>query len=149
MVGHGGCLRVDFVAEDTGLVNADPRIGAISEFGARGEERVVADGLVDAELRAGNMGGEKFGAGVGGDGGVHGAGDDLRGDGDFGEGVWRESWAEGGCHSEDGADARVAMRLGVFAKRGLDGRVSIGESCDFGQKAWILDRIGTHTVGFR
>src|SRR5579862_7130016 len=49
--GHGGGLRMDFVAQDAGLVDAELRLGAVAEFGAGGEECVVADSLVDGELR--------------------------------------------------------------------------------------------------
>lgn len=74
---------MDFIAEDAGLINAQSRLGAISEFGARGEEGVVADGLENGELRAMNVCGEKFRAGVGRDGRIHGTGDDLRGENNF------------------------------------------------------------------
>ena len=43
----------------------------------------MADGLENGKLCAMNFGGEKLGACVEGDDGVHGAGDDLRGNGDF------------------------------------------------------------------
>ncbi len=148
MEGHVGGLRVDFVAEDAGLINAEARLSTISEFGARGEECVVADGLEDGELRSGNTRGKEFGAGVDRDSRVHGASDDLRGNGDFGERVRRKGRTDGWCHGENGADARVAMRFGVFDERRLDGGISLGESCDFGEEAGVLDRIGAHAVGF-
>lgn len=71
---------MDFVAEDAGLVYAEFGAGAVSYFAAGGEEGVVADGLENGELRAGDFGGEVFGAGFDGDGRVGGTGDDLNRD---------------------------------------------------------------------
>ncbi len=148
MVSHRGCLRVDFVAEDAGLVDAEFGAGAVSELGAGGQESVVAYRLKDGELGAGNVGGEEFGAGVEGDSGVYGAGNDLRGNGDFGERVRIEGWADGRRHGEDGADARIAMRFGAFAERGLDRWIGFGESGGFGEKSRVLDGVDAHAIGF-
>jgi len=130
------------------LVNADARLGAVSEFGAGAEECVVAYGLENGKLRTLDFGGEKFGAGIEGNDGIHRAGDDLRGDGDFGKRVCRERRAERGSHGEGGADAGIAMGLGVFDEGGLDGWIGFGESRDFGQETRVLDCVGTHAVGF-
>lgn len=62
MDSQGGCLCVDFIAEDAGLINTDPRLGAISELSAGAEERVMTDSLKNGKLSAGNFSGEKFGA---------------------------------------------------------------------------------------
>ena len=74
---------MDFVAQDTRLVNADPRLGAVSEFGAGAEERVMAYCLKNGKLRAWNFGSEKLGAGFDGDDGINRASDDLCRDRNF------------------------------------------------------------------
>jgi len=105
---------MDFVTKDAGLVDAELRLGAVAEFRAGGEEGIVADGLVDRELRMRNFAGEKFGAAFDGHHIINGAGHDLRGDGDFYERIGIEGGANCGSHRENGANARIAMRFGIF-----------------------------------
>lgn len=147
VVGQRGCLRVDFVAEDAGLVDAELRLGAVSELGASGKEGVVAYGLKNGKLRAGNFSSEELGAGLDGDDGINRAGNDLGGDGDFCERVRRKRRADCGGHDEDGEDARIAMGFGAFAESGLERGIGLGESGGFGAQAGVFERIVAHAVG--
>lgn len=64
MVGEVGGLRVDVIAEDARLVEAELGLGLIAERETSRKKGVVADVLDDGKLRAGNMGGEEFCAGI-------------------------------------------------------------------------------------
>lgn len=132
MVGQVGGLRVDFVAEDAGPVEAELGLGLVAERQAGGEEGVVADVLNDGELRAGNMRGEEFGAGIERDDSIRGAGKNLNRDGDSRERIRRESRTQSGCDGEDGTDAWIAMWLGAFAESGLKCGIGSRESAEFG-----------------
>jgi len=147
MVGQVGCLRVDFIAEYARPVEAELGLRAASEFGASREKGVVAHFLNDGELRARDMSGEELGAGFDGDDLIDRTGDDLRGDGNFSERVGIECGSDRGRDSEDGADARIAMRFGAFTESGLHGGIRFGESGGFGEKAGVLQGIGAHTIG--
>lgn len=112
-------MGVDFVAEDARPVEAELGLRAASEFRASREKGVVAHFLNDGELCARDMSGEELGAGFDGDDLIGCAGDDLRGNGDFCERIGRERRADRRRDGKDGADARIAMRFGVFDERGL------------------------------
>jgi len=147
MVGQVGCLRVDFIAEDAGLIEAEFGAAAASQLATGGEKCVMANGLKDSKLRARDVGGEEFGAGFRGDRSVDRTGDDLRGDGNFCERVGIECGSESRGDGKDGADARIAMRFGAFTESGLHSGVGFGESGGFGEKAGVLDWIGAHAIG--
>ena len=112
-------MFVDVVTNDTCGIVAKLRAGLTTELGARGQKGIVADAGEKRELCAGNMSGEKFGAGLDGNDSVDGASGDRYRNGDFLEGVGGESWAEGRGNSKNSANARITMRLGSFFESGL------------------------------
>ena len=139
---------MDFVAEDAGLVDAELRLGAVSEFGAGGEERVVADGLKNGELRAGNFSGEKLGAGFDGNDGIYGASDDLAGI----EILARDSGENAGPIA--GAMTKMARMRGsrwdleFSSSAAWIAGSDLARAGGFGEKAGILERVMAHAIGF-
>lgn len=78
---------MDIIAEDPGAIEAEFGLRLVAYFEAGGEEGVMADVLENRELSAGNVSGEKAGAGREGNDVVGSAGDNLNRDGDFGQGA--------------------------------------------------------------
>lgn len=147
LVGEVGGLRVDVIAEDTREVKAKLRLRLVAGRQAGGEECVVADFLNDGELRAGNVRGEKFGIGIEGNDGIGRARENLNRTGDCCERVRREGRAQSRGDGENGADARIAMWLGAFTKRGLQGGISFSERADFRREPGKFGRVRAHAIG--
>lgn len=132
MESQGGGLRMDIVAKDARPVEAKLGFRLVAEFEAGGQKRIMADVLDDGELRAGNMSNEIFCAGLDGNDRIGRACHDLDRDGNLRERIRRESWSKSRGNGENGADTRIAMRLGAFQKSGLKCRIRFGERAEFG-----------------
>src|SRR5579859_1836826 len=144
-----GGLRVNVVAQDSGVVEAQVRAAGAAELAAGSEEGVVADVLENGELGVRNMRGEKFCAGFDGYNFVDRTSDDLRRNGNFRK-RWRvKGGPQSGGHRENGAHARIAMRFRCVGESRLERGIRLGELGNFRGQSGKLDGIDAHAVGFR